>query len=90
MNYRADYLGLESSFDVDFAESYVRVRWDIRKLGEPFPGGDWLVKDPVLEFHSNGREPIRIQLVTVGHPDRTVCGLRCFRRMREVAMPAFP
>ena len=90
MRYAANHLGLESDFDVDCLDDYVRVRWTLRKLGDPFPGGDWLVKDPVLEFRAPGREPARVLLIGGGHPDRTLCGLRCYRRMREVLMPSIP
>jgi len=88
MNAEANFQGMESGFEIDLVDGYVRVRWHLLKLGEPFPGGDWLVKDPAIEFHVEDRAPLRTELVTVGHPDKTVVGLRSFRRMREIAMPS--
>src|SRR5207249_2623003 len=54
------------------------------------PGGHWLVKDPVLEFHAAGKEPVRVELIAGGHPDKTVVGLRSYQRMREILMPSYP
>jgi hypothetical protein len=90
MKFSANCLELESDFDVDFELGFLRVRWEIRQLGGAYPGGDWLVKDPVLEFQRSGGAPVRVQLIPAGHPARTLCGLSCFRRMREIAMPATP
>jgi hypothetical protein len=90
MKVEANCHGLESCLDLELVDGYVRVRWHIRRLGEPFPGGDWLVKDPAVEFHAVDRPPVRVELISVGHPDKTVVGLRSFRRMRELAMPSEP
>lgn len=90
MNYQANYQGLKSEFDVDLVDGYVRVQWTLRELGGPFPGGDWLVKDPRIEFRAPGHEPVRHELIVVGHPDKTIVGLNSFRRMREIMMPSEP
>jgi len=90
MKFKVKHLEFESDFHIDVLKDFVRVRWDVRRLGGPFPGGDWLIKDPVLELRAHGGEPVRIQLISVGHPDRTMCGQSAFRRMREQMMPPVP
>ncbi len=84
------HLCFASTFDVDVLDDFVRVRWQVQELDGPFPGGSWLVKDPELEWCAAGREPVRLQLISAGQRDRTVCGMGCFRRMREASMPDIP
>jgi hypothetical protein len=90
MKFQVKHLAFESSFEIGLRKEFVRVRWRVLRLGGAYPGGDWLIKDPELEFRADGREPVRVQLIPSGHPDRTMCGEKCFRRMREMAMPAIP
>jgi hypothetical protein len=87
----ASYLGLESIFKFTPLEKWMQFHWSIDKLGGPFPGGDWLVKDPVIEFHAEGKPPVRVEMIQAAtRPEMTICGITCFRRMRGLQMPDYP
>lgn len=91
MRYQANYLGLESDFDLEFMDQWVRIRWNIKQLGEPFPGGYWLVLAPTLTFERADGEPIQLTLIgSATRPEPTVAGFAAYRRVRGLAMTDYP